>query len=88
MFFGPLDSLNWIPVRNWRPEASGVSHESAAVLTMAVSLTRFLERHYAMRLKVHLHDQFVDRASASEAELLAYDGLYGLAMPSLVEPYD
>jgi len=73
MFFGPLDSLNWMPVRTWRTEEYGVSRDVAAVLTMAGSLTRFLERHYAMRLEIRLHDQFVDRASAGEAELLAYD---------------
>ncbi len=73
MFFGPLDSLNWVPVRIWHPDEFGVSRDMALVLTMTGSLTRFLERHYAMRLEVRLHDQFVDRASASEADLLVYD---------------
>jgi 4-hydroxybenzoate synthetase (chorismate lyase) len=42
----------------------------AAVLTRTGSLTRFLERHYGMRLVVRVHDQFVDRALAPEAALL------------------
>lgn len=73
MFFGSLDSLDWAPVRTWQPDAFGVSHDMAAVLTIAGSLTRFLERHYAMRLDVRLHDQFVDRASTDEAKLLVCD---------------
>jgi len=73
MFFGSLQSLDWLPVRTWKAGEHGVSRDMAAVLTIAGSLTRFLERHYAMRLDVRLHDQFVDRASANEAALLACD---------------
>jgi len=73
MFFGPLQSLDWLPVRSWRADEHGVSRDMSAVLTIAGSLTRFLERHYAMRLEVRLHDQFVDRANASEAALLECD---------------
>ncbi len=69
MFFGPLDSLEWMPVREWRP--ADVSREIALVLAATGSLTRFLERHYGMRLEVRLHDQFVDRAGTAEAALLA-----------------
>lgn len=69
MFFGSLDSLNWMPVRAWHPDA-GISRDMVAVLTVAGSLTRFLERHYAIQLAVRLHDQCVDRADASEGELL------------------
>ena len=71
MFFGSLQSPDWLPVRTWRADEYGVSRDMAAVLTIAGSLTRFLDRHYAMRLDIRLHDQFVDRASASEAVLLA-----------------
>lgn len=74
MFFGHLQSLDWLPVRTWRADEHGVSRDMAAVLTIAGSLTRFLERHYAMRLEVRLHDQFVDRAGSSEAALLSCDG--------------
>lgn len=70
MFFGSLQSLEWFPVRTWRPD-DGISRDMVSVLTITGSLTRFLERHYAMRLDVRLHDQFVDRASESEATLLA-----------------
>ncbi len=70
MFFGPLESQDWQPVRSWRMDQAGVGREQAAVLTMAGSLTRFLERRYRMRLAVRLHDQHVDEAAAAEAELL------------------
>ena len=71
MFFGSLQDQQWVPVRQWRADEAGVSRDAAAVLTTVGSLTRFLERHYGMRLTVRLHDQFVDRASTDEAELLA-----------------
>ncbi len=70
MFFGSLEEQVWIPVRQWRAEDAGVSKDAAAVLTTVGSLTRFLERHYGMRLAVRLHDQFVDCASPDEAALL------------------
>ncbi len=70
MFFGPLESLTWTPVRQWRPDEAGLDRAQAAVLTATGSLTRFLERHYGMRLEVRLHDQFVDRATSAEAVLL------------------
>ncbi len=73
MFFGSLQSPDWLPVRTWRTDDTDVSRDMAVVLTIAGSLTRFLERHYAMRLDVRLHDQLVDRASAHEAALLACD---------------
>jgi len=70
MFFGSLSKQSWIPVRQWRPDEAGVSRDEAAVLTTIGSLTRFLERHYGMRLTVRLLDQFVDRAGTDEAGLL------------------
>jgi chorismate--pyruvate lyase len=70
MFFGSLTDQQWMPVRQWRAEDAGVSKDAAAVLTTVGSLTRFLERHYGMRLSVRLHDQFVDRANPDEATLL------------------
>lgn len=70
MFFGSLEVQEWVAVRQWRADEAGVSKDAAAVLTTVGSLTRFLERHYGMRLTVRLHDQFVDRASAEEASLL------------------
>ncbi len=59
-----------MPVRRWRPQEEGVDRDMAAVLGAAGSLTRFLERHYGMRLEVRLHDQFVDAIRPDEAELL------------------
>jgi len=70
MFFGSLDSQNWQPVRYWKPKEAGVSRDCAAVLSTAGSLTRFLERHFGIRLEVRLHDQIVDQARIDEAELL------------------
>lgn len=70
MFIGALDAQAWQPVRHWKAEEHGINRDCAAVLTTAGSLTRFLERHYGIRLKVKLHDQFVDPASPDEAKLL------------------
>jgi len=71
MFFGPLQSLEWLPVRTWHAGEGDVSRDMSAVLTITGSLTRFLERRYGIRLDVRLHDQFVDRANPAEAALLA-----------------
>jgi len=70
MFFGSLEDQMWTPVRQWRVDEASVSRDEAAVLTTVGSLTRFLERHYGMRLVVRLHDQFVDRANSDEASFL------------------
>ncbi len=43
------------------------------MLTVAGSLTRFIERHHHLRLDVQLHDQVVDRPTPIEAEILNYD---------------
>lgn len=73
MFFGPLETQNWHSVRYWKAEEAGVSRNAGAVLTVAGSLTRFLERHYGIKLEVRLHDQFIDVAYAEEAQLLGCD---------------
>ncbi|EAU54643.1 hypothetical protein SPV1_13704 [Mariprofundus ferrooxydans PV-1] len=70
MFFGDIESQPWQSVRVWKPADAGVGRDAAAVLTVAGSLTRFLERHFAIRLDVRVHDQFVDSMSAEEAQLL------------------
>jgi len=70
MFFGSLDTQDWQPVRYWKPKDAGISRDCAAVLSTAGSLTRFLERHFGIRLDVRLHDQFVDQARVDEAALL------------------
>lgn len=70
MFFGSLDTQDWQSVRYWKPKEAGIGRDCAAVLTTAGSLTRFLERHFGIRLEVRLHDQFVDQARVDEAALL------------------
>ncbi len=70
MFFGSLDSQNWQPVRYLKPAELGISRDCAGVLSTATSLTRFLERHFAIRLEVCLHDQFVDQTRPEEIALL------------------
>jgi len=70
MFFGGIETQAWQSVRSWKPAEAGLGRDAAAVLTTAGSLTRFLERHFAIHLDVCLHDQFVDVASADEASLL------------------
>jgi len=71
MFFGLLTEAAWEPVRHWRGAAHDVPADMAAVLTVAGSLTRFLDRHHGMKLEVQLHDQLVDKALPDEAKLLA-----------------
>jgi len=73
MFFGSLESQNWQSVRHWKADAAGLGRDAAAVLTTAGSLTRFLERHFGIKLDVRLHDQFVDVAQREEAQLLLCD---------------
>jgi len=73
MFFGPLETQNWQSVRYWKADESGLGRDAAAVLTTAGSLTRFLERHFGIKLEVRLHDQFVDIAHPEEAALLRCD---------------
>jgi len=70
MFFGSLDSQDWQAVRYWKPAEHGVNRDCAAVLTTATSLTRFLERHFGIRLDVCVHDQFMDHTRPDEIALL------------------
>ncbi|HXH71652.1 MAG TPA: chorismate lyase [Mariprofundaceae bacterium] len=74
MHFPALHSQTWYPVRNWRAGDAGADREMAAVLTVAGSLTRFIERHYGMALELKVHDQFVDSLHSDEAELLGCHG--------------
>jgi chorismate-pyruvate lyase len=71
MFFGSLTSPVWEPVRHWDATAHGVSAAVCGVLTVAGSLTRFLERHHRILLDVQLHDQIVDKTAMDESETLA-----------------
>ncbi len=71
MFFGDMDAQQWVPAREWSQDQ--VPRPVSAVLTATGSLTRFIERHFALPLTVHLYDQFVDAPSASEAALLQCD---------------
>jgi len=73
MFFGSLETQDWQSVRHWKADAAGVDRNMAAVLTAAGSLTRFLERHFGIKLDVRLHDQFVDIAPHEESILLCCD---------------
>ncbi|MDX8408956.1 MAG: chorismate lyase [Mariprofundales bacterium] len=72
MFFGDIDAQQWVPVREWHDE--GVEHAVAMVLTATGSLTRFVTRHFGLELTVKLHDQFVDPATNTEADILDYHG--------------
>lgn len=48
----------------------GLSREHAAILTVAGSLTRFLERVHGMPLQVQLNNQYIDCVSTDESMLL------------------
>ncbi|MDQ6950338.1 MAG: chorismate lyase [Mariprofundales bacterium] len=67
MFFGDIDAQQWIPARQWHAQ---VPHATEMVLTATGSLTRFLERHFGLSVKVRLRDQFVDGVLSSESNLL------------------
>jgi len=73
MFFGDLNTQHWQSVRHWQALEAGMDRDAAAVLTVAGSLTRFLERRFGIRLDVRMHDQFVDHVRAEEAEMLVCD---------------
>lgn len=73
MFLTGIDQRAWCSVRQWNSSDARVSKDMAAILTVTTSLTRFLERRYGMRVSVRLHDQFVDKMTATEAALLKAD---------------
>jgi len=81
MFFGDLESQDWQSVRYWKHAEAGLSRDAGAILTTAGSLTRFLDRHFGIRLEVELHDQFVDHTKPGEAPLLGCEE--GTAVPVL-----
>ncbi len=70
MFFGDLEAQDWQSIRYWKPADVGLSRDAGAILTTAGSLTRFLERHFGIRVDVELHDQFVDLTKPGEGSLL------------------
>ncbi len=70
MFFGSLREQHWIPERQWRAADHGLDRQTSAVLTVASSLTRFLERHHQMHLQVDVQEQAISRISDDEAALL------------------
>jgi chorismate-pyruvate lyase len=70
MFFGALESQLWQSVRRWNAAEAGMDRNAAGVLTTAGSLTRFLERHFGIRLEVRLLDQFFDVVRTEEAGML------------------
>lgn len=65
------DRQTWCPVREWHAAEHGMDKTLASILTVTSSLTRFLERRFGMVLTVQLHEQFLDKADATEASLLA-----------------
>lgn len=70
MFFGNLENQVWCPERRWDAASHQLDRDSNAILTVAGSLTRFLERQYGMKLQVQLKDQFIDQMDNEEARLL------------------
>ncbi|MDQ6967526.1 MAG: chorismate lyase [Mariprofundaceae bacterium] len=70
MFSMQWDKQTWCPIREWQLANMDIDKNMSAVLTVTTSLTRFLERHFHMALTVQLHEQFLDKVTASEAELL------------------
>ena len=65
------DQQAWCPVHDWQLANMDADKNVSAVLTVTTSLTRFLERRFAMPLSVQLHEQFLDKVTAEEAVLLA-----------------
>jgi len=60
----------WIPVRDWSSRSGKVSRETAVVLSLTGSLTRFLERSFGMILTLNVHEQCLDQTHPAEAKLL------------------
>ncbi|MDQ7003540.1 MAG: chorismate lyase [Ghiorsea sp.] len=66
-----LHNQTWMDVRTWRAECvHELTPAQTKVLSVVSPLTSFLEREYALKLDVHVHDQFVDEMSEKEAQLL------------------
>jgi len=70
MFFGSIAGQSWCREREWQASDYGLSREQGAILTVAGSLTRFLERMHGMKLDVQLKDQYIDTLAADEAAVL------------------
>jgi chorismate-pyruvate lyase len=70
MFSMQWDKQAWCPVREWQLANMDLDKNTSSVLTVTTSLTRFLERRFRMVLTVQLHEQFLDKVTAAEAELL------------------
>jgi len=70
MFSIQWDKQQWCPVRKWQFANMDLDKDVSAVLMVTTSLTRFLERCFAMPLTVQLHEQFLDKATPAEAALL------------------
>jgi len=69
-----LEQQTWVDVATWqRDHAEQCDDGQKNVLSVTNTLTRFLERKYALKLDVCLHDQFVDKTNAEEARLLNID---------------
>jgi len=64
------DKQAWCPVREWQLANMTLDKDMSAVLTVTTSLTRFLERRFRMPITVQLHEQFLDKATSTEANLL------------------
>ncbi|MDQ6990630.1 MAG: chorismate lyase [Mariprofundaceae bacterium] len=69
MFVNQWKNEDWRLVRDWLAEGR---HQQSlkVVLTVTTTLTNFLEKQCSMPLKVQLHEQFMDKVSQDEAELL------------------
>ena len=66
-----LSTELWQDAKTWQAEcAAQMDSPKAHVLLVTTALTRFLERKYGLRLDVHVHDQRMDYANATEAKLL------------------
>lgn len=70
MFENQWKNDDWCLVRDWLTNGVPKQRHHTTVLTVTTSLTNFLERQFGMRLRVQLHDQFMDKVSEEEAALL------------------
>ncbi|MDQ6953024.1 MAG: chorismate lyase [Mariprofundaceae bacterium] len=70
MFANQWKNEDWRLVRDWLAEGGCKQQKLKAILTVTTALTNFLNRQFGMPLSVQLHDQFMDKISADEAELL------------------
>jgi len=70
MFANQWKNEDWCLVRDWLMDGVPKNRHHKSILTVTTSLTNFLNSQFSMPLTVQLHEQFMDKVTQNEAELL------------------